>query len=85
MWSETFLRLSVASGISPGVLLVVWFSLVPASRYVTVRLAPGAGVAPEVVVDGLRDPSGLALDRLQRLYVVEVARRRVVRYDPVWV
>lgn len=50
-----------------------------------VRLAPGAGVAPEVVVDGLRDPSGLALDRLQRLYVVEVARRRVVRYDPVWV
>ena len=50
-----------------------------------VRLAPGAGVAPEVVVDSLRDPSGLALDRLQRLYVVEVARRRVVRYDPVWV
>ena len=50
-----------------------------------VRLAPGAGVAPEVVVDGLRDPSGLALDRLQRLYVAEVARRRVVRYDPVWV
>ena len=28
---------------------------------------------------------GLALDRLQRLYIVEVARRRVVRYDPVWV